>query len=98
MKDGKDKISKIINSLIEKGYLTREQTRKNGKFINNTITVHESPMPINKASEPCLELPYAENPDTINSDTETPAQYNTKAIQFLVFINNSNKSILWCCS
>ena len=43
--DGKERISKTLNSLIEKGYVTREQSRGDrGKFDSTNLEVHESPV------------------------------------------------------
>ena len=43
--DGKDRVSKTLNSLIEKGYITREQNRDGGgKFDSTNLEVHESPI------------------------------------------------------
>lgn len=45
--DGKDRISKTLNSLIDKGYVTREQGRNNGgKFDSTNLEVHESPIKV----------------------------------------------------
>ena len=43
--DGKDKVSKTLNSLIDKGYITREQSRDGGgKFDSTILEVHETPV------------------------------------------------------
>ena len=43
--DGKDKVSKALNTLIELGYVTRDQERSdNGKFASNVLEVHETPV------------------------------------------------------
>ncbi len=86
--DGKDKISKILNSLIDKGYVTREQNRgKHGKFDSTNLVVHESP--INQSdivispgnivadSSPCPENPDTVKRDSVDRDTENPPQYIT---------------------
>ena len=83
--DGKEKISKTLNSLIEKGYVTREQARGDkGKFDSITLEVHEAPT--NQADHPenpsIVEFsPCPETRDTVNRDTENPVpkiptQYN----------------------
>ena len=47
--DGKDKIAKTLNSLIDKGYVTRDQGRANGgKFDSTNLEVHETPIPVTK--------------------------------------------------
>ena len=51
--DGKDKVSKTLNSLIEKGYITREQSRSDGgKFDSTILEVHESPAGIAQPTNP----------------------------------------------
>lgn len=91
--DGKDKIAKTLNSLIEKGYVTREQSRgENGKFDSTDLEVHETPIlkkdePKSGSKEPETPIftkisPCPEKPDTVNRDTENPLpenppQYNT---------------------
>ena len=43
--DGKDKVSKTLNNLIDKGYITREQSRDGGgKFDSTILEVHETPV------------------------------------------------------
>ena len=87
--DGKEKISKTLNSLIEKGYVTREQARGDkGKFDSITLEVHEAPT--NQADHPenpsIVEFsPCPENRDTENRDTEirdtgNQPQYNTDIV------------------
>ena len=90
--DGKDKISNTLNSLIEKGYVTRVQSRGiRGKFDSTDLEVHEVPILTKESSEPdndnkkspsltgfspCPENPYTVKPDTDNPFTENPTQYN----------------------
>ena len=51
--DGKDKISNTLNSLIEKGYVTRVQSRGiRGKFDSTDLEVHEVPILTKESSEP----------------------------------------------
>lgn len=41
--DGKDKIARTLNALIDKGYVTREQSRgKGGRFASTDLEVHET--------------------------------------------------------
>ena len=88
--DGKDKISKTINSLIDKGYVTRVQSRGNhGKFDSTDLEVHQVPITMINPREkdekstifsdvsPCPEKPDTVNRDTDNPYAENPAQYNT---------------------
>lgn len=83
--DGHDKISKSLNSLISKGYVTRWQDRNDkGIFGQITLEVHESPVTSNKKeencipnkSEPDMANPDTANPDTANPDTANPPQDN----------------------
>lgn len=90
--DGRDKIAKTLNSLIEKGYVTRVQGRNTGgKFDSTDLEVHEIPVkmpahdqntPNNPESSPCTENPY-----TVNPHTEKP--YTDNQIQSI-----TNKSII----
>ena len=51
--DGKDKVSKTLNSLIDKGYITREQSRDGGgKFDSTILEVHETPVKPTKPTQP----------------------------------------------
>lgn len=51
--DGKDKVSKTLNSLIDKGYITREQSRDGGGKFNSTIfAVHETPVKPTEPTQP----------------------------------------------
>ena len=89
--DGKDKIAKTLNNLIDKGYVTREQSRSDGgQFDATNLEVHECPISIEKTGEysgnslesssntgvsPCPENPDTVNPDTEKPHTENPSQY-----------------------
>ena len=86
--DGKDKISKTLNSLIDKGYVTREQARSGrGKFDSTILEVHETPVNSTESAdhnegEPGGDdvkeeySPCPENPDTVNTDTDKPHAEN----------------------
>ena len=51
--DGKDKVSKTLNSLIDKGYITREQSRDGGgKFDSTILEVHETPVKPTEPTQP----------------------------------------------
>ena len=81
--DGKDKIAKTLNSLIEKGYVSREQSRGDrGKFDSSNIEVHQSP--VKRDISPFPEKPHAVKQDAENRCAENPPQYNT-------YISNINK-------
>lgn len=74
--DGKDKISKAMNNLIDSGYITREQERGfHGSFGANVLVIHETPInstnpegesSCNK-SLPQAETPWTENPVMIEN-------------------------------
>lgn len=85
--DGKEKISNNLNKLIEKGYVTREQSRgTKGKFDSTILEVHETPVtPSNHGGDDNKDVkkqintgfsPCPENRDTANRDTEKPAPGN----------------------
>lgn len=100
--DGKDKIAKTLNSLIEKGYVTREQGRSDkGHFDSTNLEVHDFPMlptdddPDNgdredETQQISDDSPCPENPDTVNPDTEKPCAENQP--QYNTYISNTNKS------
>ena len=74
--DGKDKIARTLNTLIEKGYVTREQSRgDSGKFNSTNIEVHQSPVTRNEPPYP--EKPHTEKQNTDNRRAENSPQYNT---------------------
>ena len=72
--DGKAKISSTLNSLIEKGYVSRRQSRAGkGKFDSTDLIVNEIPVkPSDKDNSP-----HPENRVTVKRDTENQSQYNT---------------------
>lgn len=84
--DGRDKVANTLNSLIDKGYVTRVQSRgERGKFDSTDLEVHETPVvatdPIPEHEDimensPCTEKPYTVNPNTEKPDTENPTQYS----------------------
>ena len=76
--DGKDKISRTLNSLIEKGYVTRIQGRGNGgRFDSTDLEVHETP----------IVSPHPENPHTADQDTDEPHTDNPS--QYITYISNN---------
>ncbi len=100
--DGKEKISKTLNSLIGKGYVTRIQSRGNrGQFDSTDLEVHETPIvPTNPPKKPHENFkeresitdssPFPEYPDTVNSNTGNP--YSENQTQYITNISNTNKS------
>ena len=101
--DGKDKISKTLNSLIDKGYVTREQSRDGGgKFDSTILEVHETPVkptaPIDPDRKMIKEFPKKSdvspcpaNPDTVYPNTEKPHPENPP--QYINNKSNNYKSI-----
>ena len=76
--DGKDKVSKALNTLIELGYVTRDQERSdNGKFGSNVLEVHEIPM---REDLPLTGFPSTVKPQTDKPSAEKPSQLNNKYI------------------
>ena len=84
--DGKEKIAKTLNNLIEKGYVTREQNRGDkGQFNSTNLEVHETPvnsMDGDKDSDKespkvSTSSPYPENPYTADRDTGNPYPENS---------------------
>ena len=100
--DGKEKIAKTLNSLIEKGYVTREQNRGNrGQFDSTNLEVHETPVLTshsnpdndydeNEHQQTTSSSPCPENPDTVNRDTGNPQPENQP--QFNTNISNTDIS------
>ena len=101
--DGKDKISRTLNGLIEKGYITREQGRgDNGKFDSTNLEVHEAPVENPSPTPPSGDdddssspkgkiTPYPEKPYPENPDTVNPDTDNPP--QYINNISNNYKSI-----
>ena len=104
--DGKDRVSKTLNSLIEKGYITREQNRDGGgKFNSTNLEVHESPItspspsPNDSSRKPIKDFsikpkssPCPENPDAVKRDTRKP--HTETPPQYINNKSNNNKSII----
>ena len=57
---GKDKSYRVINQLIKKNYIKREEHRVEGQYASFTYYVYDSPFPC---------LPETAEPDTANKDT-----------------------------
>lgn len=62
--EGRDAIYKVIEELLNEGYMTREQSKENGKFTGYDYTVYEEPVP----TIPLPEKPYTENTPILNTD------------------------------
>lgn len=100
--DGREKIARTLNSLIEKGYVTREQNRGNrGQFDSTNLEVHETPIQLlhsdpdkdSGEEEPVqtpATSPCTENPYTVNRDTENP--YPENQAQYNTNISNTDIS------
>lgn len=68
--DGKAALGNILQTLEEKGYLYREQSRcEGGEYSRNVIEVFDHP-------EKTGENRDTDNRDTVNRDTEKRTQYN----------------------
>ena len=62
---GKDKAYRIINKLIKKQYIVREEHRVEGQYASFTYYVYDSPFPcLPEAAEPEAAEPEAANKDT----------------------------------
>jgi len=64
-KFGKDKTYRVINQLIKKQYIVREEHRVEGQYASFTYYVYDSPFPC----LPETAEPEAAEPDTANKDT-----------------------------
>ena len=83
--DGKESLGRTVQSLEEKGYLTRNQSRsEGGAFGGNVIEVHE--VPVNGQN------PATENPVTGKPATDFPAQYNTNKSNTTGILESINPS------
>ena len=105
--DGKDKVSKTLNSLIDKGYITREQSRDGGgKFDSTILEVHETPVEPTEPTQPTdpsdpgdrsrkviKEFPIKSetSPCPENPDAEKPQPENPP--QYINNISNNYRSI-----
>ncbi len=99
--DGKERISRTLNSLISKGYVTRIQGRgEKGQFDSTDLEVHETPVrTTNPPGRPndydeetqCTSgfSPYPENPDTVNRDTDNPYAGNPTQYNNNISTNNT---------
>ncbi len=70
--DGRDAVSGGIERLQEKGYLTKEQLRKNGKFSEICLRINVVP------KKPLTEKPLTENPLSEKPIPCNPTQYKNK--------------------
>ena len=69
----KEKIYKIIDALMEMGFLKRTQIRNKGMFVRYHYRLYLRQI---VHAEPCLEKPY-----TVKPDTEKPDAYKTKSLK-----------------
>lgn len=101
--DGKDKIANTLNSLIAKGYVTREQGRHGtGKFGTTDLEVHETPVncerlakdsgnAVRKNAKERDVSPCPEKPDT--ADPDTVDRYPENLPQYNTNRSNHHKEI-----
>ncbi len=86
--DGRDRIARTMNRLIEMGYVTRVQGRQGNRFGTNCIEVHETPQLSGDSLQP--ENTATENTGTGQSCTGSPPQLNTN--QLSIQLSNKQKS------
>ena len=93
--DGKAALGNILQTLEEKGYLYREQSRcDGGEYSRNVIEVFDHP-------EKMGENRDTDNRDTVNRDTENRPQYNIykdNTTGILESINLSDEDGMDCCA
>ena len=71
--DGGSKIKSALDGLIDKGYVTKKQSKdSNGKFSRNIIEVNEKPL----CEKPSAENPQTEKPISVEPLAENDEQYN----------------------
>lgn len=70
--DGRDRIAKAMNRLIELGYVTREQKRIGNRYGCNQIEVHDMPQETGESQKTAFQA--TENQFTETPCTETPQQ------------------------
>ena len=93
--DGVESVSNTLNSLIEKGYVYRQQPNSSKGFKEIVYWIYQNPQdnPYFEEKEvesPCTENPYTGNPDTGIQDTEEPYTENSELLSTNVF--NTNES------
>lgn len=93
-KDGVESVSSALNSLIEKGYVYREQPNSSKGFREIVYWVYQNPddNPYFNGQEeggPCTENSYTGKPDTEEAYTENPELSNTNVFN----TNESNTDI-----
>lgn len=77
----KDALYTILAELEERGYLVREQLRKESGRMGRTVYhVYDTPQKesADLGNKTAVNRPRRENPDTVDSDTDNPTQLNTK--------------------
>lgn len=90
-RDGVESVSNTLNSLIEKGYIYREQPNSSRGFKEIVYWIYQNPKDNphsakEKDNSPCTENPYTGNLDTEIRDTEEPYTENSE----LLNTNESN--------
>jgi len=75
-KFGKDKTYRVINQLIKKQYIVREEHRVEGQYASFTYYVYDSPFP-------CL-------PETAKPDTAEPDTANKDTTKYLKILNKES--------
>ena len=73
---GKDKSYRVINQLIKKNYIKREEHRVEGQYASFTYYVYDSPFP-------CL-------PDTAEPDTAEPDTANKDTTKYLKLLSKES--------
>lgn len=73
-KDGRDATRAGLAELEQAGYLSIEQVRDGGRFVETIWHVSDVPATVEK---PAAEKPDSENPNTVNPDTEKPTLQRT---------------------
>ena len=76
--DGRDKIARSMNRLIDLGYVTREQGRAGNRYGSNLIEVHDKPQMTDDPQQP--DYQSTENPCTESTCTGDQQQLNTNNI------------------
>lgn len=73
-KEGRDAIYKVIDELLEEGYMTREQLKDKGRFLGYDYTVLE------RAVKPEPDKTLPEKPDTVDSTLLNTEVLNTEVV------------------
>ncbi len=92
--DGKDRITRALNKLIEKGYVTRVQKRsEEGKFAEIVLEVNSTPYIKGKGeATPDQDIPDMANSDADNPDADNPDADNPDADNRTQYYNQESKN------